>query len=99
MGYGGGEALCLAAGACFYNNLHREAASHEVDLNLVEVEVTAVWDGEAPGAQELEIRPRIEAQASQEVIEAMIQQALAISFVANTLTLSVRVRLDDGWRQ
>jgi organic hydroperoxide reductase OsmC/OhrA len=97
MGFGGGEALCLTAGACFYNNLHREAAGRGVALEVVAVDVMAVWDDDAPGAQELVIRPRIEAQASQEVIEALIQQALAVSFVANTLKLGAGVRLDNGF--
>jgi organic hydroperoxide reductase OsmC/OhrA len=93
MGFGGGEALCLAAGACFFNNLRREAISRGVELGIVDVEVTAVYNGDAPGAQALVIRPSIEAQVSRDIIEEMVHQALEISFVANTLSLGVPVQL------
>jgi uncharacterized OsmC-like protein len=93
MGYGGGEILCLAAGACFYNNLQRLANERSVALKTVVVEVMAEWDDPSPVAREFVIKPIIETDASENELQDLINGALQESSVANTITHSVPISL------
>jgi len=94
MGFGGGEILCLAVGTCYYNNLRREANHRNIELVLIEIEVTADWDDPSPIASEIRIKPKIESQASQDEIESLLEYAIQVSSVANTISHTVPVRLD-----
>lgn len=93
MGFGGGEMLCLAVGACFFNNLQREAASQGIRLESVEVEVSAEWDGSSPVAKRLQLLPHVTAQSSRREIDTLIRRAFEISSVANTIIHGAPVEL------
>jgi uncharacterized OsmC-like protein len=95
MGYGGGEMLCLAAGACFYNNLRRLANDSGVVLRTVEVEVIAETSDAPPATREVTLKPRIESDASPAALRGLIDQALEESYVNDMLLHAVSVRLDS----
>lgn len=95
MGFGGGEILCFAAGTCFYNNLRREAKNRNIELDAIGVEISAEWDDSSPVAHGITINPHVEARVSNEEITQLIQCALEISSVANTVSHGVPVQLLD----
>ena len=93
MGFGGREILCFAVGTCFYNNLRRETNNRNIELDVIEVEVSAEWDDSSPVAHEITINPHVESKASNEEIKQIIQRALEVSSVANTVSHGVSVQL------
>jgi uncharacterized OsmC-like protein len=95
LGFGGGEILCFAAGTCFYNNLRREANNRNIELDVIEIEVYAEWDDSSPVAHGIAIKPHVESKASDEEIEQLIQRALEVSSVANTVSHGVPVQLSN----
>lgn len=95
MGYGGGEILCMAAGACFYNNLRRLTNDSGVVFRTIEVEVIAETSDSQPTTREVTIKPKIETDASDDQVRELINQALQWSYVADMLTHKVSVKLDS----
>ena len=95
MCYGGGEMLCLAAGACFYNNLRRLANDGGIVLRTVEVEVIAETSDASPATREVTLKPIIESDASPAALRGLIDQALEESYVTDMLLHAVSVRLDS----
>jgi uncharacterized OsmC-like protein len=93
MGFGGGEILCFAVGTCYYNNLRREANNRNIELDLVEIVVTAEWDDSSPIAHEILIKPHVESRAGREEVESLMECAIQVSSVANTVSYGAPVRL------
>ena len=95
MGYGGGEILCMAAGACFYNNLRRLANDSGMVLRTIEVEVIAETSDSPPTTREVTLKPKIETDASENALRGLIDRALQESYVVDMLTHRVSVKLDS----
>jgi uncharacterized OsmC-like protein len=93
MGFGGGEILCFAVGACFYNNLRSEAHHRNIELDNIEVEVSAEWEDDSLVAHGFGIRPHVESKATDEEIQALFKAALEVSSVANTVLHGAPVRI------
>lgn len=74
LGFNGGELLLLAIGACYCNDIFREAAKWGVAIKSVQVYVQADWGGNPLRAQHVTYSPRIEAEASEADILALIKQ-------------------------
>ena len=74
LGFNGGDLLLLAIGACYCNDIFREAAKWGVAIKSVQVYVQADWGGNPLRAQHVTYSPRIEAEASEADILALIKQ-------------------------
>ncbi|MFN8527431.1 MAG: OsmC family protein [Anaerolineae bacterium] len=97
-GYGssanGGELLFLALATCFCNDLYREAAKKGIAVKGVEVTVSGEF-GDAPGsaAQNITYAVRVEAEAPEADIAALIQHTDTVTEIQNTLRQGAAVTL------
>ena len=89
----GGELLMLALATCYCNDLYREAARLRLQLDAVEVEATADFDGIGLAAKNVEYRARIESPASADEIAHLIQHTDTVAEVHNTVRGGVPVAL------
>jgi organic hydroperoxide reductase OsmC/OhrA len=87
----GGELLMLALATCFCNDLHREAAARGLRLDAVEVEASAEFAAVGRAASDIRYRARIQSQASDDAIEALLKATDAVAEVHNTIRCGAQV--------
>ena len=88
----GGEFLMLALATCYCNDLYREAARLQLQLDEVEVEASAVFDGIGLAARDISYRARVVSPAAPEQIEQLLRETDAVAEVHNTLRAGAAVR-------
>lgn len=93
IGFNGGELLFLALGACYTNDLYREAAKRNMTLKSVRVDVEGDWGGDPVRAQNVNFSVRIEASASQEEILDLIKHTDRVAEIHNSLRRGTQVSL------
>ena len=93
LGYSGGELLFLAIGACFCNDLFREAAKRSIVVKSVHVDVDGDWGGDPVRAQNVTFSTRVEAEASEADIQELIAHTNRIAEIHNSLRLGTSVTL------
>jgi putative redox protein len=96
MGFNGGQLLLLALGACFANDVFREAAKRELEVLGVRVVVECDWEGDPPTARNVRFSTRVEAEADEEEIIELIQHVNEIAEVHNTLRGGIEVELAEA---
>jgi organic hydroperoxide reductase OsmC/OhrA len=92
LGYSGGELLCLAIGACYTNDLFREAAKRGLAVTSVAVEVTIDW-GDGTRAHSVSYSATVEAEASEPEIQALMTHTDQIAEIHNSLRTGAPVTL------
>ena len=92
LGFNGGELLLLAIGGCYCNDLFREAAKRGMVIKSVQVD----WGGEPVRAQHVTYSTRIEAEASEADILALIEQTDRVAEIPNSLRLGTPVMLAEA---
>ncbi len=93
LGFNGGELLLLAIGGCYCNDIFREAAKRGMAIKSVHVDVEADWGGEPVRAQNVTLATRIEAEASEGEILALIEDTDRLAEIPNSLRLGTPVTL------
>ena len=93
LGYNGGELLLLAIGACYTNDLYREAAKQGLAIRSVSLEVRCKWGGDPIRAQEVTFAPTVEADAPLAEIDTLIGHTDRVAEVHNSLRLGTQVTL------
>ena len=93
LGFNGGELLLLAIGGCYCNDIFREAAKLGMVIKSVQVDVQADWGGDPVRAQNVTYSTRIEAEASEAAILALIEQTDRVAEIPNSLRLGTPVIL------
>ena len=90
----GGELLFLALATCYCNDIYREAARQNIVVHSVEVTVDGDFDA-APGsaAQNVRYSARVEAEASEADIEALMRHTDMVAEIHNTLRQGAAVTL------
>jgi putative redox protein len=96
MGFNGGQLLLLALGACYANDVFREAARRELDVLGVRVVVECDWSGEPPRAQNVRYSTRVEAEADEDEIMDLIQHVDEIAEVHGTLREGIAIELAEA---
>ncbi len=96
LGFNGGELLLLAIGGCYCNDIFREAAKRGMVIKSVQVDVQADWGGEPVRAQNVIYSTRIEAEASEAEILALIEQTDRVAEIPNSLRLGTPVMLAEA---
>jgi uncharacterized OsmC-like protein len=91
LGFSGAELLLLAVGACYANDLQQAAADRGIELHGVWVVCECDWAGEPQRAENLSLSVRVEAQAPEQEILALVEQVDRSSRVHNTLRLGIEV--------
>ncbi len=99
LGFNGGELLLLALGACFSNDVFREAAKLNVNVHDVRVQVSADWGGDPMVAQNIMMSVEVEADAEHEVIRELIEHTNRVAEIPNTLRLGAPVKLHLATRR
>jgi putative redox protein len=72
LGYNGGELLFLAIGACYTNDIFREASKRGINVKSVQVDVEGEWGGDPVRAQNVMFSPKVEADASDKEMMELI---------------------------
>jgi putative redox protein len=96
LGFNGGELLLLAIGGCYCNDIFREAAKRGMVIKSVQVDVQADWGGEPVRAQNVTYSTRIEAEASEADILALIEQTDRVAEIPNSLRWGTPVMLAEA---
>ena len=91
----GGELLFLALATCYCNDIYREAAKRNITVRSIEVTVDGEFDS-APGSAATNVRysARVEAEASEAEIEALMRHTDTVAEIHNTLRQGAAVTLD-----
>jgi len=85
LGFNGGQLLGLAIGGCLCNDLRYVAHDLGVQLLSVEVDVTVRLEGNPALATAAGVAVRVDAADKKTDVDALIERAVEISTVANSL--------------
>jgi uncharacterized OsmC-like protein len=96
MGFDGGQLLLLAIGACYANDVFREADQRGLEVLGVRVVVEGDWEGDPPRARNVRFSTRVEADADEDEIMDLIQHVDRLAEVHNTLREGVDVELIEA---
>jgi len=98
-GYGssanGGELLFLALATCYCNDIYREAAKRNINVERVEVEVNGDFGAEGEPAKNVTYRAKVFALASEDEIHELMTFTDTVTEIQNTLRLGTTVVLSD----
>jgi len=89
----GGELLFLALATCYCNDLYREAAKRNIQVEKVEVEVSGDFGAEGEPAKNVTYSAKVHAKGTEEEIRALIQHTDTVTEIQNTLRMGVDVKL------
>ena len=96
LGFNGGQLLLLAIGACYANDLFREAEQRGLELLGVRVVAECDWEGEPPRANNVRVSTRVEAAAPEDEIMELIRHVDEIAEVHNSLRAGTPVELAEA---
>lgn len=86
LGFNGGELLLLALGACYANDLHREARKRGLEIVRADVEVSAEFPAEGAAGESFRYDVRVEARGGDEAaIRALVEETDRVAEIHNTL--------------
>jgi uncharacterized OsmC-like protein len=96
-GYGssinGGELLMLSLATCFCNDIYREAIKRKMRVHSVVVECTGEFGGEGEPGSNFKYTAHVNAEASREEIEDLIEYTDKIAEIHNTLRKGIEITL------
>ena len=96
MGFNGGQLLLLSLGACYANDVFREADKRGLTILGVRVVVECDWAGDPPRAQNIHYSTRVEADAQEDEIMELIRHVDEIAEVHTTLRTGSAIELADA---
>jgi len=91
----GGELLFLALATCYCNDLYREAAKRNIEVEKVEVEVSGDFGAEGEGAKNVTYSAKVHAKGTEEEIRALMEYTDTVTEIQNTLRAGVHVKLNE----
>jgi uncharacterized OsmC-like protein len=98
-GYGssanGGEVLFLALATCYCNDIYREAAKRNINVERVEVEVEGDFEVEGKPATNVTYRAKVKANASEPEILDLMRYTDTVAEIQNTLRIETPVSLSS----
>ena len=98
-GYGssanGGELLFLALATCYCNDLYREAAKRNIQVDRVEVSVEGDFGAEGEPAKNVIYRAKVAAQASEQEVHNMMNFVDSVAEIQNSLRVVTPVILSQ----
>jgi uncharacterized OsmC-like protein len=90
----GGELLFLSLAVCFCNDIYREAARRDMQIDSVEVIVSGEFDKEGEPGSNISYSANIESSnSSQQQIDELIKYVDMVAEIHNTLRKGVSVQL------
>lgn len=98
-GYGssanGGELLFLALASCYCNDVYREAAKRNIQVERVEVEVDGDFGGAGDPATNVTYHAKVYAAASEDEIRKLMNFTDTVAEIQNTLRSGTSVVLSN----
>lgn len=98
-GYGssanGGELLFLALASCYCNDIYREAARRNIQVERVEVHVEGDFGAEGKPATNVTYRARVFSPASEEDIRELMKFTDTVAEIQNTMRTETPVVLTE----
>jgi organic hydroperoxide reductase OsmC/OhrA len=94
LGFNGGELLGLAIGGCLCNDLPYVAHDLGVRLSSIEVDVTLALEGHPLLATEAVILVKVDTQDKMTDLRPLVERAVAISTVSNSLKRGLSVKVE-----
>jgi len=89
----GGELLFLALATCYCNDIYREAAKRNIQVESVEVEVEGDFEGEGKPASNIRYRAKVNGNTGEEQIRELMLHTDTVAEIQNTLRLGTTVKL------
>jgi uncharacterized OsmC-like protein len=89
----GGELLFLALATCYCNDIYREAAKRNLQVESVEVIVEGDFEAEGKPASNIIYRAKVNADASEMQIRELMLHTDTVAEIQNTLRLGTTVEL------
>ena len=83
----------LALATCYCNDIYREAARLGLQVDSVEVEAQADFEGIGLAASNISYRARVESTAPRAKIEELLRQTDAVAEIQNTVRAGSAVLL------
>ena len=96
VGFDGGQLLLLSLGACYANDVFREADKRGLTVLGVRVVVECDWAGDPVRAQNVRYSTRVEAEGADDEIMELIRHVDEIAEVHNTLRAGSPIELVDA---
>ena len=96
MGFNGGQLLLLALGACFTNDVFREAAKRDLDVRGVASSSSATGRASRRVRANVRYSTRVEAEAGEDEIMELIQHVDEIAEVHGTLRDGIAIELTEA---
>jgi uncharacterized OsmC-like protein len=90
----GGELLFLALATCYCNDIYREAANRNMDVEYVEVEVNGDFGGVGDPATTVTYQATVKAKATEDEILSLMQFTDKVAEIQNTLRIKTQVTLN-----
>ena len=90
----GGELLFLALATCYCNDIYREAAARNIEVQSVEVQVEGDFEAAGMPASNIVYRAKVSANASEEQIRELMLHTDSVAEIQNTLRVGTPVRLE-----
>ena len=87
----GGELLMLALATCYCNDIYREAARLGLQIDSVEVEAQADFEGIGLAARNISYRARVGSAAPEADIDELLRQTDAVAEIQNTVRAGVEI--------
>jgi len=89
----GGELLFLALATCYCNDIYREAAKRNIQVERVEVEVNGEFGAAGEPAENVTYGAKVHARGTEEKIHALIEYTDTVAEIQNTLRVETPVKL------
>lgn len=96
MGFNGGQLMLLALGACYTNDVFREADQRGIEVHGVRVVVECDWEGDPPRAANVRYTTRVEAEADEDEIMELIRHVDEVAEVHGTLRGGAPIELTEA---
>ncbi len=89
----GGEFLMLALATCYCNDIYREARRLGIEVEGVEVEASADFNGIGLAAENVTYRAKVKSPAGTDRIEQLLRETDAVAEIHNTVRAPIKVEL------
>jgi uncharacterized OsmC-like protein len=89
----GGELLFLALATCYCNDIYREAATRNIKVESVEVEVNGDFEAAGKPASNIVYFAKVKADATEQEIRELMMHTDTIAEIQNTLRVETPVKL------
>ena len=91
----GGELLFLALATCYCNDIYREAAKRNIQVERVEVEVNGDFGAAGEPGKNVTYRAKVHAKGTDEEIRALMAHTDTVAEIQNTLRTGLSVLLNE----